>query len=118
MLLIFYVCYSGYSKIGESHELDTFISMTIDCMVLLKEVPRFSDVRTTPTSALTPWKSKGYLTNVVFLLQDLKNQMEEKLLGVVNSASQQVIEFGDTNGINVNDASLFSELLKVRKYYI
>lgn len=39
--------------------------------------------------------------------------MEEKLLGVVNSASHQIIEFGDTNGINVNDASLFSELLKV-----
>lgn len=50
---------------------------------------------------------------ILCAFQDLKNQMEEKLLGVVNSASQQVIEFGDTNGINVNDASLFLELLKV-----
>lgn len=38
---------NGFSKSVESHELDAFITMTIECMVLLKEVPRFSEVITT-----------------------------------------------------------------------
>ncbi len=34
-------------------------------------------------------------------------------MGVVNSASQQVIEYGDTNGINETESSLFQQLIQL-----
>jgi len=40
-------------------------------------------------------------------------QLEEKLSTLVENASQQIIEFGDSN-VNESDASLFTELLEVQ----
>lgn len=39
--------------------------------------------------------------------------MEEKLLCVVNNASKQVIEYGDTNGISDTESNLFQQLIQL-----
>lgn len=61
-MLIFDLFCSGFPKTGETHELDAFITMTVDCMVLLKEVPRFSDVNNTSMKMMY----KVFLTKQIY----------------------------------------------------
>jgi hypothetical protein len=43
----------------------------------------------------------------------LKSQLDEKLLGAMNSISQQIIDFSDANGTQESKASALSDFLQV-----
>ncbi|CAG7822682.1 unnamed protein product [Allacma fusca] len=77
--------FANSKAFGDTEESDALIATVVQCFVVLREVPR--------------------------LVEHVKSQMDEKLLALVNHTSQQIIEYGDSNGISDTDATLISDLL-------